>query len=88
LSEQCEDMKEKLHWNDKEVKDLQAENRSLKEHVQKLEVRLSQTEEDVNDLEQYGRREGLEFEGLTWKENDNTDDLLVGVCKLLDVGLG
>jgi len=81
-------MKEKLHWNDKEVKDLQAENRSLKEHVQKLEVRLSQTEEDVNDLEQYGRREGLEFEGLTWKENDNTDDLLVGVCKLLDVGLG
>jgi len=28
LSEQYEDMKEKLHWKDNEVKDMQAENRS------------------------------------------------------------
>ena len=34
LSEQYEDMKEKLQWKDKEVKDLHAENRSLKEQVQ------------------------------------------------------
>jgi len=40
LSEQYMDMKEKLQWKDKEVKGLQAENRSLKEQVQKLEVRL------------------------------------------------
>ena len=63
---------------------MQAENRSLKEQVQKLEVRSNQTEEDLNDLEQYGRRECLEFQGLASKEN--TDDL-VGVCKLLNVDL-
>ena len=33
---------------------MQAENRSLKEHIQKLEVQFSQTEEDLNDLEHYG----------------------------------
>jgi len=59
----------------------------LKEHVQKLEVRFSQTEEEINELEQYGRCECLEFQRLAWKENENTDDLLVGVCKLLDVDL-
>jgi len=87
LSEQYGDVKEKLHWKNKEVKDLQVENRSLKEHVQKLEVQFSHTEEDLNDLEQYGRHEYLEFQVLAWKENENTDDLLVGVCKLLDVDL-
>ena len=69
LTEQNEVMKEKLQWKDKEVKDFQAENRSLKEQVQKLGVRSHQTEEDVNDPEQYGRRECLEFQGLAWKEN-------------------
>ena len=27
------------------------------------------------------------IKGLAWKENENTDDLLVGVCKLLNVDL-
>ena len=88
LSEQYEDVKEKLQWKDKEVKDLHAENRNLKEQVQKLGLQSNQTEEYLNDLEQYGRRECLEFQVLAWKENENTDDLLVGVCKMLNVDLG
>jgi len=40
-------VKEKPQWKDKGLKDLQTENRSLKEHVQKLKVRSRQTEEDV-----------------------------------------
>jgi len=64
LSEQYVDMKQRLHSKDEEVKVLQAENQDLKLHVRKLEAVTSQTHEEVNDLEQYGRRECLEFQGL------------------------
>ena len=61
LSEQYEDMKQSLHSKDEEVKVLQAENQDLKLHVRKLEAVTSQTHEEVNDREQYGRRECLSF---------------------------
>ena len=64
LSEQYEDIKQRLHSKDEEVKVLQAENQDLKPHIRKLEVVTSQTHEEVNDLEKYGRCECLEFQGL------------------------
>jgi len=64
LSEQYEDIKQRLHSKDEEVKVLQAENQDLKLHIRKLEVVTSQTHEEVNDLEKYGRCECLEFQGL------------------------
>ena len=42
-------------------------------------------QEDINNLEQYGRRECLEFQGLSWEEGENTDQLVIGVFKLLQV---
>jgi len=45
----------------------------------------SQTNEEVNDLEQYGHRECLEFQGLAW--NKNTDDLVLRVLKMVEVDL-
>ena len=56
---------------------LQAENQDLKLHVHKLEAVTSQTHEEVKDLEQYGRRECLEFQTLAWNKNENTDDLIL-----------
>jgi len=47
----------------------------------------SQTDEEVNDLEQYGRRECLEFQGLAWNKNENTDDLVLRVSKMVEVDL-
>jgi len=84
LSEQYEDMKQRLHSKDEEVKVLQAENQDLKLHVLKLEAVTSQTHE-VNDPEQCGRRKCLEFQGLAW--NENTDDLVRRVSKMVGVGL-
>jgi len=85
LSEQYEDMKQRLHSKDKEAKVLQAENQDLKLHVCKLEAVTSQTREELNDLEQYGHRECLEFQGLAW--NKNTDDLVLHVAKMVGVDL-
>ena len=44
-------------------------------------------QEDINNLEQYGRRECLEFQGLSWEESENTDQLVIGVSKVLQVDL-
>ena len=70
-------MKQRLRSKDEEVKILQAENQDLKLHVRKLEAVTSQTHEEVNNLEQYGRRECLEFQGLAWTKNENIDDLIL-----------
>ena len=45
----------------------------------------SQTHEEVNDLEQYGRRECLEFQGLAWNKNENT--LVLRVSKMVGVDM-
>ena len=66
---------------------MQAENQDLKLHVRELEAVTSQTHEEVNDLEQYGRHECLEFQGLAWNKNENTDDLILHVSKMVGVDL-
>ena len=57
LSNQYEEMKKHLQSTDEEVKTLRIENQDLKDHVCKLEVEPGQMQEDINNLEQYGRRE-------------------------------
>jgi len=85
LSEQYEDMKRTLKSSTEEVKALRSENQDLKGRVQKLEDASCQTQEALNDLEQYGRRECLEFQDLAWSENESTDKLITSVSKLIEV---
>jgi len=79
LSDQYEEMKKHLHSTDEEVKTLRVENQDPKDHVCKLEAESGQMQEDINNLEQYGRRECHEFQGLSWEESENTDQLVIGV---------
>ena len=60
---------------------------TFRDHVCKLVAESGQMQEDINNLEQNGRRECLEFQGLSWEENENTDQLVIGVSKLLQVDL-
>ena len=76
LSDQHEELKKHLHSTDEEVKTLRIENQDLKDHVCKLEAESGQMQEDINNLEQYGRRECLEFQGLSCEESENTDQLV------------
>ena len=55
--------------------------------MQKLEDDSCQTQEALNDLEQYGRRECLEYQGLSWSEGENIDDVITSVAKLIEVDL-
>ena len=65
LSDQYEEMKKHLHATDEEVKTLHIEKQDLKDHVRKHEAESGKMQEDINNLEQYGRRECLEFRGLS-----------------------
>ena len=78
-------MKKHLHSTDEEVKTLRIENQDLKDR--KLEAESGQMQEDINNLEQYGRRECLEFQELCCDESENTDQLVIGVSQLLQVDL-
>ena len=86
MSDQYEEMKKHLHSTD-EVKTLRIENQDLKDHVCKFEDESGQMQEDINNLEQYGCRECLEFQGLSWEESENTDQLVIRVSKILQVDL-
>ena len=68
LSDQYEEMKKHLHSTD-EVKTLRIVNQDLKDHVRKLEAESGQMQEDINNLQQYGHRECLEFQGLSCEES-------------------
>ena len=87
LSDQYEEMKKYLLSTDEEVKTLRIANQERKDHVHKFEAESGQMQGDINNLEQYGRRECLEFQGLSWEESENTDQLVIGVSKLLQVDL-
>jgi len=66
LSDQYEEMKKHPHSTDEEVKTLCIENQVLKNHVRKLES--GQMQEDINNFEQYGRRECLSFKDCPGKK--------------------
>jgi len=62
---QYEDMTCTLHSSTKEVKSLRSENQDLKDRVQQLDDAFClKTQKAINDLEQCGWWECLEFQGL------------------------
>jgi len=44
-------------------------------------------ENDINELEQYSRRCCLEFKGIAYEKNENTDQLIVQVANKIGVTL-
>jgi len=80
-------MKKHLHSTQEEVKTQRIENQDLEDNVRKLQAESGQILENINNLEQYGRHECLEFQGLSCEESENTDQLVIGVSKVLQVDL-
>jgi len=62
---------EQLH---KEIKGLKEENNSLRQKNQLLENKISSLELDINDSEQYGRRQNFEIQGIPMSDNANNSE--------------
>ena len=59
------------------------ENTRLREQKEKLKDRLVQAESDLNDLEQYGRRQNIKIYNLKELENESAKDTTRRACKVL-----
>ena len=59
----------------------------LKDQSKAIELQNEKEQEKVDSLEQYGRRLNLEIVGVPFKEEENTNQIVVEVAKLLHVPL-
>ena len=64
---------------------LEQENLNLKKKVSDLLQTKNEEEEKIDNLEQYGRRENLEIEGIPFKENENINETIVNLAKKIGV---
>ncbi|XP_028518224.1 uncharacterized protein LOC114576195, partial [Exaiptasia diaphana] len=71
----------------KEVHYLKVENSSLKAQVFACQEKATQNEIDINELEQYSRRDCLEIRGIPQSRDEDTDEIAKKVGELIDVDL-
>ena len=86
LSDQYEEMKKHLRSADEEVKTLSIENQN---QIMSASLRLSlaKCKRILKQPWAVRHRECHEFQGLSCDESENTDQLVIGVSKLLQVDL-
>ena len=60
---------------------------SLKEEIQQIKYKQNSTASQLDELEQYGRRENLEIHGIPCKPHENTNQLVKKVASLVNVRL-
>lgn len=70
-----------------EVKDLRSENERLQKDYDELEKRVVQSENENDDLNQYGRRNILRISGIPEKTDEVTDDIVLKLAGDLNVEL-
>jgi len=68
-------------------KELQTENKYLKETLLGLESQNEALELSVNELEQYSRRPCLEFQGIPYTKDESTDELIIELAQKIGVNI-
>ena len=71
--------------NNKEVDKIKSENTSLKKTVLELKNLLENVEKNLNNLEQYSRRECIEINGIPCTHEESTDEIVVALAKQVGV---
>ena len=80
--------KEILNIKDIIIKDLQIENQRLRKKVNDLQKRIISSEESINSLEQYGRRNNIEISGIPESVDDKKlEEKVVEVLNKIDVNI-
>jgi len=77
LGSKYEEIKDELKTMQNINKNLEHENAILKQTVASLQKQSAETEAKMNNLEQYSRRCCLEIQGIAYKDNENTEEVVV-----------
>ena len=64
---------------------LEKENMAFKEEIKSLEKKFISSAQELNDLQQYGRRECIELVGIPKMENENTEEVAIKVFNEIGV---
>lgn len=80
--------KEILNIKDIVIKELQLENQRLRKKVNDLEKKVYSAEENINSLEQYGRRNNIEISGIPENiEDHKLEETVVEVLNKIDLNV-
>ena len=71
--------------NKKEVDEIKSENMCLEETVLELKNLLENAEKNLNNFEQYSRRECIEVNGIPCTHDESTDEIVVALAKQVGV---
>ena len=66
---------------------LSKSNQSLVKDLRNIKEKQIETEKQLDNLEQYGRRENLEIHGIPVMRNENTNQIIKSVAKSLNIAL-
>ena len=87
MGRKYEEIKDELKTMQSINKNLEYENAILKQTVASLQKQSAETEAKVNNLEQYSRRCCLKIQGIPYKENENTEEVVVYLVKQLGTNI-
>lgn len=80
--------KEILNMKDIIIKDLQMENQRLRKKVNDLQKKIVSSEENINSLEQYDRRNNIEITGIPESvEDKKLEETVVEVLNKIDLNI-
>ena len=80
--------KEILNLKDIVIKELQLKNQRLRKKVSDLQKKIYSAEENINSLEQYGRRNNIEITGTPESiENEKLEETVLEVLNKIDVNV-
>ena len=83
ISEATMGLHKKIETQEKEISDLKAESSQIKIENRRLNDNVFDLMVDIEELEQYGRRNSLRFHNvpIAKEELNKTDDKIVDICK-------
>ena len=87
ISKGFEDIKSCINNLEKQNKALIKQNKNLSNDVDKLQKELADLRSQVDEQEQYTRRECLELRGVPETARENTDEIVLSVASLLNIGI-
>ena len=87
MSDKYEDMQRKLNQLEEQNRQLNFENKSLKFHVDTLTQNVRELESEIEEQQQYSRRDCLEFKNIPELEDESTNEIVVNVAELLGVNI-
>jgi len=87
LSECYDELNTKMESNQKQINSLDNDRKKTKENCVKLSNELAQLKSNLDEMEQYIRRESLEIRGIPVTQDEDTSEIVRKIGDLIDVDI-